>query len=1128
MRLKLFLALLCGAAGASAAQFENGQSARLIIGQPSFTSERPVSSRDSIGGAGGVAVGANRLFVLDSNRIGAGPVNQRLLIYDNMSQFVPDPVAELDQSSACPACVGTPSVVLGQPDFDTIAKGVEKGFNSPTAVATDGTRLAIADTDNNRVLIWNRIPAVNATPPDVVVGQPDFKTNLSHTDQTGLRGPQGVWFHNGKLIIADTQNGRVLIYNSVPASNGARADVEVGQPDFNTRPSPDLTVSNIKPTANNMLNPITATGAGNRLIVTDLGFNRVVIFNSIPTSNGAAADLVLGQPDMTSDRANNSSKDSPLCPAGSKDAKGEDVFPTRCAATLSFPRFALSDGTRLFIADGGNDRVLIYNSFPASNGAPADAVIGQKDFGALTESNGAESLRAPTALAYDGVNLFVADPFSRRILVFAASEPLLSTNGIVNAASFEVHAQGSIVFDGAPKKDDSIKITIKGHDYTHAAAEGDTLQTVLDDIIHQINEDPSDPFVYARSAPGDGAYAIGGIRFDGDVKPGQKATVQIQDRVYTATTDEAANAINLVDIFGFLINRGNDPDVFADHDPSDAQKLRLTARTIGPQGNSISYNVSLSDGATFTAAADGETLAKGSQKLNLLLVARSGGFDGNNIDVTTTLSSNAGITLTTSGATLTEGNDATQIPAGTQISIFGDRLAPQNATADVSGAELPRELAGAQVYINGVRAPLYFVTPSQINAQMPFEIDGSSASIYVRTRTPEGQVMVSNPRAVTVPRAAPGLFAQPGLEPRAGAIVHGMGFSRGAIAIDNGGGSQAVAAGAVVTIFVTDRTYEYTTVDGDTTDSIRDKLVGMINNAPDPDVEASPVNVGFLSARARITIEGKTKDGDTFTVTVNGRAYKYTTKASDNLVTVANRIITAINAGPGDRDVTARLSTDVGLVAIDIVARALGVEGNRISLTIGLTPNAALVVKSDAKDEKLGGGSTPSAVNLTARRPGKEGDEINYTATANGSNLTATAQTSNLCCGNDLLAPVTLANPAVPGEIIIVFGTGLGLTKPAFSDDAGLATGRKVPDDPKFTVPFNVDDFVSSLAGGKTASVDFVGLMPGQVGIYQINLVLNSDLPDNPMTPVTIAQGLYVSNVVTFPVRNRTPRRATQ
>ena len=61
---------------------------------------------------------------------------------------------------------------------------------------------------------------------------------------------KGVWIQNGKLYIADTQNHRVLIFNSIPTANGAAADVVLGQPDFSTFVEPDLTQQNenAKPT----------------------------------------------------------------------------------------------------------------------------------------------------------------------------------------------------------------------------------------------------------------------------------------------------------------------------------------------------------------------------------------------------------------------------------------------------------------------------------------------------------------------------------------------------------------------------------------------------------------------------------------------------------------------------------------------------------------------------------------------------------------------------------------------------------------------------------------------------------------------------------------------------------------
>src|ERR1019366_381430 len=128
--------------------------------------------------------------------------------------------------------------------------------------------------------IWNRIPTTNNAPADVVVGQPNF-TSTSLPGNTpnakSMRGPQGVWIQNGKLYVADTQNNRVLIYNHIPTGNGAAADVVLGEP--------DLTQQTTAVTAQTLLNPVAVTSDGTHLFVADLGHNRVLIWNSIPTGN---------------------------------------------------------------------------------------------------------------------------------------------------------------------------------------------------------------------------------------------------------------------------------------------------------------------------------------------------------------------------------------------------------------------------------------------------------------------------------------------------------------------------------------------------------------------------------------------------------------------------------------------------------------------------------------------------------------------------------------------------------------------------------------------------------------------------------------------------------------------------
>ena len=140
------------------------------------------------------------------------------------------------------------------------------------------------------------------------------------------------------------------------------------------------------------------TSDGQRLYVTDLGYNRVLIWNTIPTTNAAPADVAVGQPDLHSSLANNTLR---LCLPSGTDSNGAPQFPPSCNATLSFPRFALSDGSRLFIADGGNDRVLIYNRIPTDSGDRADFVVGQLAGTINQASDATDSLRTPMSLAWD-------------------------------------------------------------------------------------------------------------------------------------------------------------------------------------------------------------------------------------------------------------------------------------------------------------------------------------------------------------------------------------------------------------------------------------------------------------------------------------------------------------------------------------------------------------------------------------------------------------------------------------------------------------------------------------------------------------------------------------------------------
>jgi uncharacterized protein (TIGR03437 family) len=121
-----------------------------------------------------------------------------------------------------------------------------------------------------------------------------------------------------------------------------------------------------------------------------------------------------------------------------------------------------------------------------------------------------------------------------------------------------------------------------------------------------------------------------------------------------------------------------------------------------------------------------------------------------------------------------------------------------------------------------------------------------------------------------------------------------------------------------------------------------------------------------------------------------------------------------------------------------------------------------------------------------------------------------------LCCANIGGAPITPDNPALPGETILIYATGLGLVFNSLTSEAiGPQDGTAFPN-----VLNSATSTVSSQVDTKTANVLSAGLKPGSVGIYEVMLELNPDIPSDSFAQVTISQDIYTSNIVTIPVGN--------
>jgi uncharacterized protein (TIGR03437 family) len=112
---------------------------------------------------------------------------------------------------------------------------------------------------------------------------------------------------------------------------------------------------------------------------------------------------------------------------------------------------------------------------------------------------------------------------------------------------------------------------------------------------------------------------------------------------------------------------------------------------------------------------------------------------------------------------------------GMQAAVYGSQLA--SALQATSRIPVPFTLAGVSATVNGVSAPLYAVSPGQINLQIPYETGAGTAVLAVNNN---GQI-ASYSFSVAV--AAPGIFSN---------LVN-----------NSTGGRGSARPGDVMTIFIT-------------------------------------------------------------------------------------------------------------------------------------------------------------------------------------------------------------------------------------------------------------------------------------------------------------------------------------
>ncbi|MEM7549934.1 MAG: hypothetical protein AAF363_09670 [Bacteroidota bacterium] len=297
-------------------------------------------------------------------------------------------------------------VTLGQVNSTETGRNSNTGVTAstlqyPSGVWTDGSQLILADAWNHRVLIWKEFPTKDGQAADVVIGQPDFESNLPNEKGIGknpsactLNWPYGVHSDGRQLWIADTGNRRVLYFKSIPNQNFTPADEVIGKPGFDTRDyeSDDA----IWPYSVR----VSDTGS---MSITDTQYYRVLLWNQWETALSSKADVIIGQ--------------------NSFGENGQNQFlmkPSANTLNWCYDSFFSEDG--IWIADTGNSRILRFNKLPERNNKSADDLLGHQDFhtgseNAQTITSTEKALYWPFSICVVQNTMAIADTGNHRIIL---------------------------------------------------------------------------------------------------------------------------------------------------------------------------------------------------------------------------------------------------------------------------------------------------------------------------------------------------------------------------------------------------------------------------------------------------------------------------------------------------------------------------------------------------------------------------------------------------------------------------------------------------------------------------------------------------------------------------------------
>jgi len=370
---------------------------------------------------------------------------------------------------------------------------------------------------------------------------------------------------------------------------------------------------------------------------------------------------------------------------------------------------------------------------------------------------GVSLLASPSALAFDGSDIWVAD-----VVAGTVTELLASTGAIVRTYPVGTAPEG-ITFDGANIwVTDTVNNTVTkisagnpsaapsiasiSPTSSAAGAAGLTLAVngsgfVTDDIV----------VWSAASATPLVTTWVNSALLSAQVPAGLLSVAETAQITVTGPSSLSSNAATFVVTSTSAIA----PAIASLSPPSATAGSPALFITVSGSGfasgdlvlwNGLTLATTYASPTTLTAQIPAGELAN--QGSGQMVVANPNGGESNALAFT--VASPAGGVSIASGGVVNSASSLAQISPGSIFSVYGNNLS--SGTAGLFSAPLPTSSNGTAVTVNGIPAPLLYVSPTMIDAQVPVNAGGGSALVVVSYNG------TSDSASVPIAGASPGFF----------------------------------------------------------------------------------------------------------------------------------------------------------------------------------------------------------------------------------------------------------------------------------------------------------------------------------------------------------------------------------